>query len=72
VLAAGHDVVATGRDLAAVANLVGEANRLLVARLDVTSSEEAETSVTSAVARFGRVDVLVNNAGSSFKGISRS
>lgn len=61
-LAAGHNVVATGRDPEAVAKAVGEAGDLLAVKLDVTSREDAEATVKAAVERFGRIDVLVNNA----------
>lgn len=63
-LAAGHAVAATGRSPDAVKRAVGEADDLLVAWLDVTSYAEAEAAVQAAVERFGRIDVLVNNAGS--------
>src|SRR5436190_9438806 len=67
-LSAGHAVVATGRDAARVAAAVGDHERLLAIRLDVTRPEDAETAVAAAVATFGRVDVLVNNAGNFFAG----
>jgi NAD(P)-dependent dehydrogenase (short-subunit alcohol dehydrogenase family) len=67
-LAAGHNVVATGRILDSVSSAVGEHERLLVAELDVTDAESAERAVAAAVARFGRIDVLVNNAGNFFGG----
>ena len=67
-LAAGHNVVATGRNPDAVAEAVGDADRLLVARLDVTSTQDAEAAVKAAVERFGGIDVLVNNAASFFAG----
>jgi len=63
-LAAGHDVVATGRNPDAVAKAVGETDALLVVKLDVTSTLDAETAVQAAVDRFGGIDVLVNNAAS--------
>src|SRR4051794_15682246 len=63
-LAAGHNVVATGRNPDAVASAVGEADELLVAKLDVTNSHDAEAAVSAAVERFGTIDVLVNNAAS--------
>ncbi|MDX6586876.1 MAG: hypothetical protein QOI31_1349 [Solirubrobacterales bacterium] len=67
-LAAGHNVVATGRNPAAVTAALGEADNLLVAKLDVTSSDDATAAVAAAVERFGGVDVLVNNAASFYAG----
>jgi NAD(P)-dependent dehydrogenase (short-subunit alcohol dehydrogenase family) len=63
-LAAGHNVVATGRNPDAVAEAVGETDDLLVVKLDVTSTRDAEAAVKAAVERFGGIDVLVNNAAS--------
>ena len=63
-IAQGYNVVATARDpsrLAAIAALAPE--RVLVQRLDVTQPGEAETAIEAAIARFGRIDVLINNAG---------
>jgi NAD(P)-dependent dehydrogenase (short-subunit alcohol dehydrogenase family) len=62
-LAAGNTVVATGRNPDAVAEAVGEADDLLVVKLDVTSTADAEAAVQAAVDRYGGIDVLVNNAG---------
>jgi NAD(P)-dependent dehydrogenase (short-subunit alcohol dehydrogenase family) len=67
-LAAGNAVVATGRNPAAVATAVGEAEQLLVVKLDVTSRADAEAAVQAAVERFGRIDVLVNNAANFYGG----
>jgi NAD(P)-dependent dehydrogenase (short-subunit alcohol dehydrogenase family) len=63
-LAAGHNVVATGRNPDAVAEAVGDWDDLLVVKLDVTSTQDAEAAVTAVVDRFGGIDVLVNNAAS--------
>jgi NAD(P)-dependent dehydrogenase (short-subunit alcohol dehydrogenase family) len=62
-LAAGHNVVATGRNPESVRVAVGEHERLLVTQLDVTDGQSAERAVAAALERFGRIDVLVNNAG---------
>jgi NAD(P)-dependent dehydrogenase (short-subunit alcohol dehydrogenase family) len=67
-LAAGHAVVATGRDTHAVAKAVGMSDDLLVVTLDVTNRADAESAAGAAVDRFGRIDVLVNNAGNFFAG----
>jgi NAD(P)-dependent dehydrogenase (short-subunit alcohol dehydrogenase family) len=67
-LAAGHAVVATGRNTDVVADAVGETNDLLVVELDITSRASAETAAQTALDHFGRVDVLVNNAGNFFAG----
>ncbi|WP_262055672.1 SDR family oxidoreductase [Streptomyces sp. STR69] len=68
-LAAGHQVVATGRRPEEVEKtLGGPQDNLLVTKLDVTSLEDAEAAAQAAVDRFGRIDVLVNNAGNFFAG----
>jgi NAD(P)-dependent dehydrogenase (short-subunit alcohol dehydrogenase family) len=67
-LAAGHNVVATGRNPDTVADAVGDSDRLLAVRLDVTSTQDAEAAVKAAVDRFGGIDVLVNNAASFYAG----
>jgi NAD(P)-dependent dehydrogenase (short-subunit alcohol dehydrogenase family) len=67
-LAAGHAVVATGRDPKKVAAAIGDHDDLLALKLDVTSLAEAHSAVEAAVAKFGRIDVLVNNAGNFFAG----
>jgi NAD(P)-dependent dehydrogenase (short-subunit alcohol dehydrogenase family) len=67
-LAAGHAVVATGRDTETVADAVGDADDLVVVELDITSRASAEAAVQAALERFGRIDVLVNNAGNFYAG----
>ena len=67
-LSAGHAVVATGRDAAKVAAAVGDHESLLAIKLDVTRPQDAQAAVDAAVATFGRIDVLVNNAGNFFAG----
>jgi NAD(P)-dependent dehydrogenase (short-subunit alcohol dehydrogenase family) len=68
-LAAGHNVVATGRNPDGVATAVGDSDDLLVVKLDVTSTQDAAAAVKAAVERFGAVDVLVNNAASFEAGL---
>ena len=62
-LAAGHAVVATGRNPDRVSAAIGESGDILAVKLDVTDSADGEAAVAAAVDRFGRIDVLVNNAG---------
>jgi NAD(P)-dependent dehydrogenase (short-subunit alcohol dehydrogenase family) len=67
-LAAGHAVVATGRNAAAVEKAIGKADNLLTVKLDVTSRTDAEAAAKAAEDWFGRIDVLVNNAGNFYAG----
>jgi len=62
-LAAGDAVVAAARDPASVTARLGEHAKLLPVRLDVTREEQAQEAVKQALKKFGRIDVLVNNAG---------
>jgi NAD(P)-dependent dehydrogenase (short-subunit alcohol dehydrogenase family) len=67
-LAAGHAVVASGRDTDRVSSALGRSHELLAVKLDVTSRSDAEAAVRAAVDRFGRIDVLVNNAANFYAG----
>jgi NAD(P)-dependent dehydrogenase (short-subunit alcohol dehydrogenase family) len=67
-LSAGHHVVATGRDTARINDVLGGHDYLLVVQLDITSADSAQAATTAAVDRFGRIDVLVNNAGNFYAG----
>jgi len=67
-LAAGHSVVATGRNIETVRKSVGAHDELLVVKLDITNPASAKDAVEAAMKRFGRIDVLVNNAGNFYAG----
>lgn len=62
-LARGEAVVATSRDAASVQKGFPAGDALLALPLDVTDEAQAAAAVQAALARFGRIDVLVNNAG---------
>jgi NAD(P)-dependent dehydrogenase (short-subunit alcohol dehydrogenase family) len=67
-LGAGHAVVATGRNADTVTAALGQDDDLLAVKLDVTNPADAQAAVKTAVGRFGRIDVLVNNAGNFYAG----
>jgi NAD(P)-dependent dehydrogenase (short-subunit alcohol dehydrogenase family) len=63
-LRAGHRVVAAARNPQSIVTALGEANhRLLPLALDVTDAAATQAAAAQAVATYGRIDVLVNNAG---------
>jgi NAD(P)-dependent dehydrogenase (short-subunit alcohol dehydrogenase family) len=62
-LADGNAVVAAGRNVAAIVERLGNSAALLPVALDVTDEAQAKAAVQAAIETFGRVDVLVNNAG---------
>jgi NAD(P)-dependent dehydrogenase (short-subunit alcohol dehydrogenase family) len=60
----GHNVVATARQLTALQDLAARApDRLLPFALDVALPGAAQAAIDAAISRFGRIDVLINNAG---------
>ncbi len=67
-LAAGNAVIATGRNTEVVTKSIGASDDLLVVKLDVTNPDDAAKAVAAAVERFGRIDVLINNAGNFYAG----
>jgi NAD(P)-dependent dehydrogenase (short-subunit alcohol dehydrogenase family) len=67
-LAAGNAVVASGRNPERVSAALGAHDDLLVVKLDVTDPADAKDAARAAVDRFGRIDVLVNNAGNFYAG----
>jgi NAD(P)-dependent dehydrogenase (short-subunit alcohol dehydrogenase family) len=67
-LAAGHSVVATGRNTDKVSKALGHSANLLIVKLDITKPADAESAIKATVDRFGRIDVLVNNAANFYAG----
>ncbi|MEU6347570.1 oxidoreductase [Streptomyces sp. NPDC046977] len=68
-LAAGHQVVATARGAEQITERFGqERENLLAVSLDVSDEAQAQAAADAAVGRFGRIDVLVNNAGRGLLG----
>jgi NAD(P)-dependent dehydrogenase (short-subunit alcohol dehydrogenase family) len=69
VLAAGHNAVVTARDATRVESLAdGHPGRVLPIALDLTQPEGITAALNAAQARFGGIDVLVNNAGLAYFG----
>src|SRR5580693_9008537 len=67
-LGAGNRVAATGRSTDKVAKALGQSDNLSIVKLDITKPADAESAVRAAVEKFGRIDVLVNNAANFYAG----
>jgi len=67
-LAAGHRVVATGRNTDKVGAALGKSANVLIVKLDITRPADAEAATKAAVDNFGGIDVLVNNAANFYAG----
>jgi NAD(P)-dependent dehydrogenase (short-subunit alcohol dehydrogenase family) len=67
-LDAGHRVVATARDTDRVTGALGEHEDLLPLALDITDEAASVGAAQAAIDHFGRIDVLVNNAGNFYAG----
>jgi NAD(P)-dependent dehydrogenase (short-subunit alcohol dehydrogenase family) len=67
-LASGHCVVATARNPRMLIERFGDHSNVLTVTLDVTDEAQAHAASMAAVERFGRIDVLINNAGCALHG----
>lgn len=62
-LASGYNVVAAARNIDGAKETFGDHPNLLMVKLDITNDGQVDSAVKAALSRFGRIDVLVNNAG---------
>lgn len=67
-LDAGHNVIATARNTDSIISEVGAHERLLPLAMDVIDSMAIDDAISQATERFGRIDVLINNAGRFYTG----
>ncbi|MDO9367184.1 MAG: SDR family NAD(P)-dependent oxidoreductase [Sphingopyxis sp.] len=67
-LASGDSVVATARNPKAIIDRFGEHPNLVAVALDVSNEAQAIAAAGTAIARFGRIDILLNNAGFGLMG----
>jgi NAD(P)-dependent dehydrogenase (short-subunit alcohol dehydrogenase family) len=65
LLAKGYQVAATSRDKQSLVNAIGAHERFLPLAMDITSNEDVKQTIEDVIGKFGRIDVVVNNAGYS-------
>src|SRR5882757_11081984 len=68
LLTAGYRVAATSRSLAELQKAVAPSDHFLPLEVDLTNAEDIHRSIEQAVATFGTIDVIVNNAGYGMEG----
>ncbi|WPU93679.1 SDR family NAD(P)-dependent oxidoreductase [Mucilaginibacter sabulilitoris] len=59
----GYNVIAAARNIDSAKETLGHHPNLLIVKLDITNNEDVNNAVKAALDRFGRIDVLINNAG---------